>query len=107
MGIHQGIDTVQEGDDFAVILQEFDHLGVGSVELAVILVFAGIVDAATVENITAAIAAGGRRNSFFEGETVDLDLQPVVVLHEVEFRFHGEFFQNPVQIGILAERGLE
>ena len=43
MSIHESIYIVQELQDFPVILQELDYLGIAPGELSVILEFSGIV----------------------------------------------------------------
>ncbi len=43
MSIHESINIVQELQDFPVIFQELDYLGIAPGELSVILEFPGVV----------------------------------------------------------------
>ena len=74
MGIHQRIYAAEEFEDFPVVLQEFDHLGIHSGELSVIFKFSGIIDCPAIEYISSAIARSVGRNAFFIGEAIYPDL---------------------------------
>lgn len=64
MIIHHVVDIVQELRDTTVVLKEFDDFLVKSGELAVMLVFARIVDRAAVKHITTAVAGRVNRDAF-------------------------------------------
>ena len=98
MGIHEGVDAVEESQDFSVVLQEFDNLRIGAVELAVEFVLTGIVDAPAVKNIAAPVARIIRRDAFLEGETPDVHFQPPVFDGRIELREGRELRQDRVQI---------
>ena len=55
--VGQGIDALEEGEDFAIVLEEFYHGGIQSRQLLVGLVAAGVVRAAAVEHVASAVAA--------------------------------------------------
>ena len=57
MGIGQFIDTIEEGQDLTVILQETDHRLVETRQLLVGFVAAWVVRAAAVKHIAAPVAA--------------------------------------------------
>ena len=92
---------------FAIVLDEFDDLGIQTGELAVMLVFSGIVDGPAVEHITAAVAGRIYRDSFLVSETGDAHLQPFVLGHIVQLPERGQFRQHFVQVGIIRERRFE
>ena len=71
--IGEAIDAVEEGEDLAVVLQETDDGSVQAGELLVGLVAAWIVRGTTVEDVTAAVAAGVLRKVAFVGEGEDAD----------------------------------
>ena len=86
--IYQFVYAVQEGKHLSVIFQELDNLGVGSVELAVILILAGVVYAAAVKDIAATVTGSIGRNTLFVSETVNMYRQAMVLGNLVELR-HG------------------
>ena len=55
--VGQGIDALEEGEDFAIVLEEFYHGGIQSRQLLVGLVAAWVVRAAAVEHVASAVAA--------------------------------------------------
>jgi hypothetical protein len=75
VGIGELVDAVEEGDDFAVVLEESDDGLVESCQFLVGLVAPGVVGAATVEHISAAITTLILRNAFLIAETEHLDNQ--------------------------------
>ena len=73
MMIGEAIDAVEEGEDLAVVLKEAYDGSVQAGELLVGLVTAGVVRGTTVEDVTAAVAAGVLGKTTLEGEGEDAD----------------------------------
>ena len=71
MMIHQGINGMQERQYFAVLLQKVNDRLVQARQLFELVVFARVVRAAAVEDISAAVAAGVLRDAALKGERVN------------------------------------
>ena len=54
--IHEAIDRIQEGEYFAILLEKINHRLIQARQGFVLVVFAGIMGRAAVEDITATIA---------------------------------------------------
>lgn len=67
----KGLRVLQEGKDLTVLLQETDDGLVAAGKLFILLVLAGIVRSAAVENVSASVAGRVLRDAFFEGKTID------------------------------------
>ena len=70
MGIDQGIDMVQEAEDLAVLLQEFNDRGVQAGELLEPFVLPRIVYAPAVKHIPSPVPGRILGNPLLEGKTV-------------------------------------
>ena len=75
MGIGQLTDMVEEAQYLAVVLQELDDGSVQARQVLVLLIAPGVVGAAAVEDIAAAIAALVLRNAMLVAEAEDADAQ--------------------------------
>ena len=75
VGIGELVDAVEEGDDFAVVLVESDDGLVESCQFLVGLVAPGVVGAAAVEHVAAAVAALVFGYAFAIAEAEHLDHQ--------------------------------
>ena len=107
VGVYQFIYAVQESEYLSVIFQELDNLGVGSVELAVVLVLAGVVYAAAVKDIAAAVAGRIGRNALFVSKAVNVHRQAVVLGNLVELRHGSQPAQDGIEVGIVFEGRLQ
>ena len=68
MMIHEAIDRIKESEYFSVILEEVYHRLIQARQGFVLVVFAGIMGRAAVEDIAATIAGFVGRNAPFKGE---------------------------------------
>ena len=73
MSICQPIDTVEEGRDLAIVLQEFDDGSIQTRQLFIRFIASGVVRATAVKDITSAIAALILGDTTLEGEGEDTD----------------------------------
>ena len=73
--IYQGIDMLEEGQDFPILLQEADDRLVQSCQGFVGIVSAGIVDGTAVEDEAPAVARRVFGNAFGVGKARDADHQ--------------------------------
>ena len=71
------LDGSHEFLHLAVLFQECDHVQVASGRVLEAVVFPGIVHAAAVEDVAAAVAGLVLRDPFLVGETVDVHFQGV------------------------------
>lgn len=83
-------------EDLSILLQEIDHRFVQACQWFVLVVAARIVDASTVEDVTAAVAGVVRGDSFFVGETEYFDHQTFAFIRGfgLELRQVGELFEQ-------------
>ena len=68
MMIHEAIDRIQESEYFSVILEEVNYRLIQARQGFVLVVFAGVMGRAAVEDIAATIAGFVGRNAPFKGE---------------------------------------
>lgn len=65
MEVGKAIDTIEESEDFAILLQEVYHGLVETCHLPVLLITSRVVSGTTVKHITTAIAALVLRNALW------------------------------------------
>ena len=100
--VDQAVDMLQEGGDFAVVLQEADDGFVQSGEGLVAFVLAGIVHGPAVEDEAAAVARRIFRDAFLVGKAGDLDYEAALLQVVGKLFQLGQLGQYLAQIRIFG-----